>query len=165
MSKAALLGILLGALSPVFSQEQAASTTTAGAASASAVTTLNHRRLAPESAYARAYCIVPMVGSGTLTDPRRPMFAPAPVAATAVPTAVDRTGIVAYQFQISDDGNSALVEFVAVSRAGLAPILTSTNTNVISFERGKFTRQQIESAFQKYKKTFTFSNFMPVKAQ
>jgi hypothetical protein len=40
---------------------------------------------------------------------------------------LDRTGIIAYQYQVSDDGNFAVAEFVAMARAGLAPILTSTN--------------------------------------
>jgi hypothetical protein len=123
---------------------------------------LNARRLAPENAYTRVYCVVPIVGTGTLADPKRPMFAPPPPTLAA---AIDRTGIIAYQFQTSDDGNSALVEFVAISRTGLAAILTSTNANVIFFERGKYTRQQIETEFQKYKKNFSFNSFMPVRAQ
>jgi hypothetical protein len=165
VSKSALLGILLGALTPAILQGQTTPTPapTVGPAAASKLIPLNARRLAPENAYARAYCIVPMVGSGTLADPKRPMFAPGPP--TAAAASIDRTGIIAYQFQLSDDGNSALVEFVAVSRAGLATILTSTNPNVASFERGKYTRQQIETEFQKYKKSFSFTGFMPVRAQ
>lgn len=157
MSKSAILGFFLGAFVPAFSQEPAAATATA-----KSVAPITARRLAPESAYARVYCIVPLVGSGTIADPKRPMFAPAPPNAAA---ALDRTGIIAYQFQASDDGNFALVEFVAVTRAGLAPILASTNANVTSFERGQHTRQEIETAFQKYKATFTFDKFMPVRAQ
>jgi len=162
VSKAALFGILLGAFTPAFSQGQPASTAAAGTATASAVTPLNARRLAPENAYARVYCIVPIVGSGSIADPKRPMFAPMPPTAT-VP--LDRTGIISYQFQVSDDGNFALAEFVAVARTGLAAVLTSTNPNVIAFERGKYTRQQIETAFQQYKKSFSFNHFMPVRAQ
>jgi hypothetical protein len=164
VSKAALFGILFGSTICAFSQVQPTSPGTTGTATANAaaVQPLNARRLAPENAYARVYCIVPIVGSGTLADPRRPMFAPAPPTATAP---LDRTGIIAYQFQESDDGNYALTEFVAVARTGLAPVLTSTNANVTFFERGKFTRQQIESAFQQYKKTFSFTNYMPVRAQ
>lgn len=54
---------------------------------------------------------------------------------------------------------------MAVSRNGLTTILTSTNPSVIAFERGKYTRVQIESVFQQYKKSFTFDKFMPVRAQ
>jgi hypothetical protein len=92
------------------------------------------------------------------------MFAPAPPNAP-VAAVIDRTGIIAYQFQESDDGNFALAEFVAVGRTGLGPILTSTAQNILFFERGKYTRQQIETAFQKYKKNFNFNSFMPVRVQ
>lgn len=162
MSKIVFLGILLGALTPGYSQTPAAATSSTAA---TAVAPLNHRRLAPENAYARVYAIVPIIGAGTMADPRRPMFVPGPPTATTAMTAVDRTGIIAFQFQESDDGKFALAEFVTVARSGLAPILTSTNPNVIFFERGQHTRQEIETAFQKYKKNFTFDKFMPVRAQ
>lgn len=163
MSKVALLGIFLGALTPVFSQATGATgTAPVGTAVAPKPAPLSARRLSPENVYTRVYAVVPFIGSGTLADPKRPMFAPAPPTATAP---LDRTGIIAYQFQESDDGNFALAEFVAVARTGLAPVLTSAVPNMIFFERGKYTRQQIESEFQKYKKTFSFNSFKPVRAQ
>ena len=161
MYQFAAFAVCLAIISPAYSQQaESAAASTTGVAPT--VAPLNHRRLSPENAYARAYAVVPMIGTGTKADPKRPMFVPAPLAETA---AVDRTGIIAYQFQISDDGKSALVEFVAVSRSGLAPILTSATPGVISFERGQHTREKIETAFQRYKKSFTFSKFMPVRAQ
>jgi hypothetical protein len=75
VSKAALVGIFLGAFTPAFSQTPVAPATTATAAKTFA--TITPRRVAPESAYARVYCIVPIIGSGTPADPKRPMFAPA----------------------------------------------------------------------------------------
>jgi hypothetical protein len=162
--KSALLGcICLYAASSAFSQQRAAQTTTTGTVSVTALdaTPLNPRRLSPENAYARVYCIVPMVGSGTPTDPIRPMFAPV-IAGPAA--ALDRTGIIAFQYQLSDDGNFAIAEFVAMTRAGLAPVLTSTNPSVLSFERGSATTAQIEAAFQKYKAAFSFKTFRPVRA-
>jgi hypothetical protein len=162
VSKTALFGIFLGILTPLFLRAQATTTPVEATATAASVIPLNARRLAPENAYARVYCVVPLIGSGTMADPQRPLFAPAPATAAAP---LDRTGIIAYQFQISDDGNSALAEFVAVQRSGLAAVFASTSQNVIFFERGKYTRQQIESAFQQYKKSFSFSSFMPVRAQ
>jgi hypothetical protein len=158
--KTLLVGIFIGALTPIFPQQ--ASSSAASPETAATAARVTPRRLAPENAYTRVYCIVPIVGSGSLNDPKRPMFAPLPPVATA---AIDRTGIIAYQFQVSDDGKTALAEFVTVSRDGLAPILSSTNPNVISFERGKHTRQEIETAFQKYKKNFSFDSFRPVRAQ
>jgi predicted glycosyl hydrolase (DUF1957 family) len=89
------------------------------------------------------------------------MFAPV-IAGPAA--ALDRTGIIAFQYQLSDDGNFAIAEFVAMTRAGLAPVLTSTNPSVLSFERGSATTAQIEVAFQKYKAAFSFKTFRPVRA-
>jgi hypothetical protein len=163
MSKVVLFAIVLCASSSSFSQPTATTgAPTVGTSAAPRLAPLSARRLAPENAFTRMYAVVPFVGSGTQADPKRPMFAPLP------PTAVvplDRNGVIAYQFQPSDDGNLALVEFVTVSRTGLAPILASAVPNVLFFERGKYTRQQIEAVFQKYKKDFSFSKFMPVRAQ
>ena len=60
------------------------------------------------------YAVVPLTGSGTAADPKRPMFVPAqgfkpvvPVVAAGRVTAV-RTGILGYHAQISDDGKYAL---------------------------------------------------------
>ncbi len=166
MFKPTLIGIFLSALLPTFSQTATPAGAVPTTAASAGVVPLNHRRLSPENAYTRVYCIVPLVGSGSATDPKRPLFAPVPAAGPqAAATPIDRTGIIAYQFQVSDDGKMALAEFVTVSRDGIAPILASANPNVISFERGQHTRQEIETAFQKYKKTFTFDKFMPVRAQ
>ena len=60
----------------------------------------------------RVLAVVPMVGSGTPDDPRRPMYAPVPGGAPS------REGIIAFTYQVSDDGKFALVEFVAHDHAG-----------------------------------------------
>ena len=36
------------------------------------------RRVDPRNTYSRAICVVPMTGSGTPADPRRPQYAPWP---------------------------------------------------------------------------------------
>ncbi len=166
MVKFTLIGFFFSSLIPVLQAQDPAATgvATPTTGATTKLLPLNARRLAPENAYTRVYCVVPMIGLGTPADPRRPMFAPAPPNAP-VAAVIDRTGIIAYQFQESDDGNFALAEFVAVGRTGLGPILTSTAQNILFFERGKYTRQQIETAFQKYKKNFNFNSFMPVRVQ
>src|ERR1700683_1824305 len=73
-------------------------------------------RVDPGAMYARLYAIVPMVGSGTWDDPRRPMFAPIPQQTTPG----TRTGIIAFNHVESDDGNSALIEIVAANRSELS---------------------------------------------
>ena len=73
------------------------------------------------NSYHRVICVVPLVGSGTWEDPKRPMFAP-------LPSQLGRgkSGILAYYHELSDDGKFAIVMFVAVDRASLKPILTTT---------------------------------------
>lgn len=110
----------------------------------------------PGQMYNRIYAIVPMVGSGTLSDPKRPMFAPAP--SQAQPSAV-HTGVIGFQMWPSDDGNWALVEFVGATPADLQSIVGAASATVQVFPRGKFTQAQIEAAFQQYKKGFKFEWF------
>jgi hypothetical protein len=159
VSKAALLGILLGALTPVFSQTPAASTAQPQPTAAK-VTPINQRRVDPAAMYHRVYAVVPMTGTGKKDDPFRPMFVLSPSQMTvASATAVKHTGILSYQMHVSDDGKFALVEFVGATRADLQPILASTAAGATVFERGNATQAQIETEFKKYKKDFTMSLF------
>jgi len=71
----------------------------------------------------RLLAILPLVGKGTLADPKRPRYAPL---AAAMPAA-NRTGIIAYHYVLSADGNSALVEFVAVHRSVFQTVLAGAS--------------------------------------
>jgi hypothetical protein len=148
-----LLGIFLGALTPAFSQTQSAATAQPQPTDV-AVTPVTLHKVDPAAMYHRVYAVVPLIGTGTRSDPRRPMFVAAGPQATAV-----HTGILSYQMQVSDDGKSALVEFVGATRLDLQPVLASTAAGVTIFERGQATQTQIETEFQKYKKGFTLSLF------
>jgi hypothetical protein len=107
----------------------------------------------PGNMYHRVWAVVPLIGSGTKADdPRRPMFVPAPSQ-----TPRDRSGILSYQMQLSDDGKWALVEFVGATPQALEMITKSADPNVKVFERGKSTPEQIETEFKKYKATFSLS--------
>jgi hypothetical protein len=108
-------------------------------------------RVAPGNMYHRIYAVVPLVGAGTPADPKRPMFVPPPSAQVAG----GRSGILAYQMQVSDDGKFALVEFVGESPAALHAVLDATVAGVKLFERGTTSKGAIEAEFQKYKKNFT----------
>ena len=106
----------------------------------------SQKRVDTRNTYERLLCVVPMVGAGTYEDPRRPAYAPA----TPLPDqAPSREGILAFAYQLSDDEQFALVEFVAVSRSAFRDILT--DTNVKAFVKGKVKRSVIESEFKKYK--------------
>ncbi len=107
-----------------------------------------------------------MQGSGTPADPKRPMFTPAEglraVAAQKPGASVlaQRTGIISYHAEISDDGAHALVEFVAVSQSDLKEILSTTDSRVQLFPKGVKSRDAIEAAFKVFKKDFSFDRFV-----
>jgi len=112
-----------------------------------------HRKVDPRNTYNRIIVLVPLVGSGTAVDPKRPMYAPA---ARSSPTAA-QPGIIAYSFQVSDDGKYALTEFVARDRAAFAGILADKQVKV--FNKGSDKKDDIEKELKKYKKDFDLEKF------
>ena len=82
-------------------------------------------RVEPNNTYQRIICVVPMVGTGTPEDPRRPQYAPLLTLQSptqARPVVAPRSAILAFSQQVSDDGKYALVEFVAADRAAFQAI-------------------------------------------
>lgn len=127
--------------------------------------------------YERIYAIVPMVGSGTLTDPKRPMFAPTPQQAQAQALTLaqsgTRAGIIAFNSVISDDGNFALVEIVTATKSDMASVkaqittqitsqVTATATRIQLFDRATSTPAVAEAAFKLLKKDFDINKFRVV---
>ncbi len=124
--------------------------------------------VASENLHTRVLCVVPMIGTGTTADPIRPMFVPAPPDPSKAPDlAVVKTppGIIAFQYQLSDDGNYALVEFVGVDRDALVEVFNSTDARVKVFEVAKAKKNDIDTEFQKYKKSFSLDKYIPVGAK
>ena len=74
---------------------------------------LAQQRGVPRNLYYRVWAVVPISGTGLRGDVKRPMLVPAPSAISAL----DRTGVLGYQMQVSDDGQSAIVEYVFANRA------------------------------------------------
>jgi hypothetical protein len=127
--------------------------------------------------YQRVIAIVPMVGQGTDADPRRPMYAPVPSAVVAPTTTTSPTtssstpapsappatplggsiGILGYAMVQSDDGNSAIVEFVARDQSIFQNMLADTTIQV--FLKGRDSQPAAEAAFQKLKAGFSIANF------
>jgi hypothetical protein len=95
-----------------------------------------------ENLYERVIAVVPLVGDGTRADPKRPMFAP---------LANEMPGILSFSFHPSDDGKSAIVEFVAVSRKALDPILKANRPDVKVFIRGQHRKEEIEAEIRRHK--------------
>ena len=117
----------------------------------------------PASAYQRIICVVPMIGAGTLEDPKRPMFTPVVGAAPSQDVTTskgfsDPAVIVAYHSVLSDDGNSAIVEFVARDRAAFRAIFAAKRQNQVEiFERINNQRADVLAELRKIKRTFDFS--------
>ena len=105
------------------------------------------------NAYERVFMIVPIVGKGTMDDPKRPLYAPTPHAVSSSA----RSGILAYHFEVSDNGLFALVEFVVADRSAFKALLA--DTTVQSFVRGQDNPAAVEAAFKLLKKDFNIKNF------
>lgn len=127
-------------------------------------------RVDPRNSYERILVVLPLVGTGTVEDPVRPMFIPPPAPAAASTPAVDgsssgslsidptsRTGILGYTYVLSDDGKFALTEIVMRDRAGFQPILAAPA--IKAFIKGVHTRADAEAEFKKFKKDFDISTF------
>ena len=110
------------------------------------------RRVDPKNMYHRLVCIVPYVGQGTDTDPRRPKYAPWPPDPTQSPKS-----ILGYTQVPSDDGRFAIVEFVALDAAAFDVILH--DKQVKTFVKGRATKAEIETEARKYKRDFQLDRF------
>lgn len=113
---------------------------------------LSQRKVDPKNTYTRVICVVPMVGSGTAADPKRPEYAPWPPISNP-----SRSTIVAYSMKLSDDGRLALVEFVAWQRSAFQAIFNDKTVTV--FEKSKDSKSTIETALKKYRKDFDLEKF------
>ena len=107
-------------------------------------------RVDPRNSYNRVICVVPFVGSGTPADPKRPKY-------VLWPPSQDPNGIIAFTFKRTDDGQHAVVEFVARSRAALQAILN--DSTIVVFEKGRAPKTAVEGAVQQYRKDFTMDGF------
>ena len=115
-----------------------------------AFVTSAQRRVDPKFTYSRVICVVPFVGQGTAADPKRPEYAP-------WPASTNPTGIVGFSFLPSDDGKSAVVEFVAYQRAAFQAIFN--DKSITAFELGFVSKATIETAIQQYRKSFNLDTF------
>ena len=108
------------------------------------------RRVDPRNTYNRVIAVVPLVGQGTAADPKRPQYAP-------WPASQDPNGIIAFFFVPTDDGKSAVVEFVARNRAALLPVLNDKSVKV--FEKGRSSRNEIEPVLKQFRKDFDLDKY------
>lgn len=99
------------------------------------------RKVDPQNLYERVLAVVPVVGTGSAADPKRPKYAPAPGQMSAARSG----GIIGFTQVLSDDGKFALVEFVARDRAALSAVLG--DAAVKKFEKGRDKREDAEKEF------------------
>lgn len=104
------------------------------------------------NSYSRVIAVVPIVGSGTVADPKRPKYTPWPPAKGQSPT-----DIIGYSHIVTDNGQSAIVEFVARNRSAFQAILADKSITV--FEKGKDKKNDIETALRKVKSDFSFDKY------
>lgn len=114
------------------------------------------RRVAAANQHERLIAIVPMVGSGaSMEDPKRPMFAPLP--GEMAPGS--RTGIIAFHFIPSDNGQFAIVELIARDKAAFHDILSTTDPRVKVFLRGRDHAAALLLAIRAIRKDFDLQSF------
>jgi hypothetical protein len=97
----------------------------------------------------RILAVVPLTGAGTYADPKRPLFAPTTTDDQAA------SGIISYEWAPSDDGQYAIVEFVAKDRSALTKIANDARV-LKAFEKGKVKKDDVEKELKRYRKDFKF---------
>lgn len=92
-----------------------------------------------------------------MQDPRRPMFVPAPVRPVqgAVAVAPSQPQITGFRYELSADGQYALVEFAARDAQAFAPIVNANRADVKVFRRNAADMAEVEREFQKLKPGFS----------
>ena len=110
------------------------------------------------SRYHRLICLVHLTGTGTAADPIRPEYAPSEEERAQF----GRSGILAWTFQITDDGTMAIIHLAAVERSAFQQILADKRPEILVFEIGKDDRATIEAALQQYKQGFNHDSLKMV---
>ena len=90
-----------------------------------------------------------------MNDPIRPEYVPA-----AAETS--RDGILAWNVQLTDDGNMAIVHLVAANRKAFEGILNDKRPDIRVFEIGRHGRVEIELELRKFRKDFDLARFQTV---
>jgi hypothetical protein len=112
----------------------------------------------PAQRYHRLICLVHLRGTGTAADPIRPEYVPDEEERARS----KRSGILAWTFQITDDGTMAIVHLAAADRKAFERILADTRPEIRVFEIGKDGRAAIEAAMQQYKQGFSLDSLRMV---
>lgn len=115
------------------------------------------RHVLPTQTYFRIYMIVPLGGFGSDSDPIRPLYAPLPDKIGPA------SGVLGFSWIPSDDGKLAFMEIVAHDRSVVAAALA--DKSIQTFIKGVTNPATIEAAFQRYRHSFTWSQFDEVSVR
>ena len=98
----------------------------------------------------RVFLVVPVTGSGTLDDPKRPVI---------VPKAGEDSPFDGYTWVASDDGQLAIVMLVTKDPQALRDALSDLRVRR-AFQKGKHKRNDIEQELKKVRKDFDLDRFL-----
>ena len=101
------------------------------------------RKVDPQLTHERIIAIVPMVGAGTVKNPKHPLFS-------------DQDGLTGFTAEISDDGRFALVEFVAKESKFLTAI---ANSGERQERKDSPNKDALLEEFKRYKRNFKPERF------
>ncbi len=103
--------------------------------------------------------VVPMTGAGTYQDPRRPLFAPTPSELAKAGAAGEALPFTFVHFQPSDDGQYAIVEFVANDRKALESILRDKASIQVAFNPEALSEVDAETQLKRFRRNFNLKQF------
>ena len=101
------------------------------------------RKVDPQLTHERIIAIVPMVGAGTIKNPKHPLYS-------------DLEGLTGFTAEISDDGRFALVEFVAKESKFLTPL---ANSGQRQERKDSPNKDAVLEEFKRYKRNFKPERF------
>ena len=101
------------------------------------------RKVDPQVTHERIIGIMPIVGTGTIKDPKHPLYS-------------DLVGLTGFTAELSDDGRFALVEFVAKD----SKVLTALVNSGQRLERkDSAAKDALLEEFKRYKRNFKPERF------
>ena len=120
----------------------------------------------PKVIYEQIIAVVPMIGTGTFHDPKRPLFTPGRGTAVlpALPPSLgflQPPRLEGFTSTLSDDGQSAIVQFVARDRAAFKEILAAQALGQVKvFDRHRDSLDAMLQELRKVKKNFDLASFL-----
>lgn len=114
----------------------------------------------PGTSPQRVIAIVPMIGSGTVDDPRRPLFFPTPTDVAKAPDPNNPPAVLSYRYELADDGNTAIVEFSGRDRVAIRRAIKSSDPGVRLLDLNSNKPGEVEKQLKLLKQSFNLQHFL-----